>query len=236
MLADLPLWCGDIHEVMPLPFVGGIVTITSVLCGAAVGMERQRRDKPVGLRTMMLICLGACIFTQMSLLIATPWADPGRIAAQIVTGVGFLGAGAIIRERGMLIGVTTGAAIWAVAAIGLTVGAGYIVPGLFFTILAVLTLSTERLLEKVVVGRCQWAKVRIEYDPSDGKTRPLIQAVLDDHQVSDSMTAYSISPGGRETVSIRYCNRHRHHRIFLSQIAMIPSVDRIHHEDGHTSG
>jgi len=105
--------------------------VAAVGAGAAIGIERELAAKPAGLRTNILICLGAALFTILSAKIAGEqmsaggqFADRGRIAAQIVTGVGFLGAGAIIHLRRYVVGLTTAATIWAVASFGMAFGAG----------------------------------------------------------------------------------------------------------------
>jgi len=95
----------------------------AALLGAALGFEREWRGKEAGLRTNTLIAIGAALFTVMSQLFA---GDPSRVAAQVVTGVGFLGAGAIMRHRGSVQGLTTAALIWVNAAIGVAAGAGHI--------------------------------------------------------------------------------------------------------------
>jgi len=93
--------------------------------GAIIGYQRERAGKSAGLRTHILICAGAALFTVASLYGFGAVADPARVAAGIVAGIGFLGAGAIIRrEEGVVAGLTTAATIWAVAAIGLAAGAG----------------------------------------------------------------------------------------------------------------
>jgi putative Mg2+ transporter-C (MgtC) family protein len=91
--------------------------------GAIIGYQRERAGKPAGLRTHTLICIGAALFTIASIY-GFGSADPARIAAGVVTGIGFLGAGAIIRTREHIVGLTTAASIWAVAAVGLAAGAG----------------------------------------------------------------------------------------------------------------
>jgi putative Mg2+ transporter-C (MgtC) family protein len=97
----------------------------SLLLGAAIGFEREMSDKAAGLRTNTLICVGACLFMIVSKnFTGVINADPTRIAAQIVTGIGFLGAGAIMEERRRVIGLTTAATIWVVAAVGISVGVG----------------------------------------------------------------------------------------------------------------
>ncbi|MHB0946015.1 MAG: MgtC/SapB family protein [Sedimentisphaerales bacterium] len=93
----------------------------SAVLGSIIGYERHIHDKPAGLRTNALICLGSCVFTIIST--SLPGSDTGRIAAQIVTGIGFLGAGAIIQSGGSVHGLTTAAGVWIVAAIGMACGA-----------------------------------------------------------------------------------------------------------------
>jgi putative Mg2+ transporter-C (MgtC) family protein len=92
--------------------------------GAAIGLEREYRQKPAGLRTNILIAVGAALFTTVSLVVAREGGTPDRIAAQIVTGIGFLGGGAILRGGTKVHGMTTAATIWVNAAIGMTVGVG----------------------------------------------------------------------------------------------------------------
>jgi putative Mg2+ transporter-C (MgtC) family protein len=121
--------------------------IVAVILGGVIGLERELRDKPAGLRTIMLICLGACIFTIASEIVGGPDWNTTRIAAQIVTGIGFLGAGAIIRDRQAVFGLTTAATIWAVAAIGMTVGFGLLALAIFGTIAILLALLIFDFIE-----------------------------------------------------------------------------------------
>ncbi len=100
-----------------------LTLLLAVLLGALIGLEREFRDKTAGFRTVILICLGAALFTMVSLSFA-PKSDPARIAAQIVTGVGFLGAGAILRDGPRIVGLTTAAIVWLAAAIGMATGSG----------------------------------------------------------------------------------------------------------------
>ncbi|MDP9409568.1 MAG: MgtC/SapB family protein [Actinomycetota bacterium] len=128
--------------------------LTVVLCGA-IGFEREVRDQPAGFRTHILLGLGATLFTLVSAYGFEPFTraalgsgglqfDPTRISAQIVTGVGFLGAGAIIRRGGDVRGLTTAASLWATAAIGMAVGAGYLFGAAATTALAMATLYVLR--------------------------------------------------------------------------------------------
>ncbi len=123
-----------------------ISVILAVVFGAAIGLEREINGKAAGLRTNMLICLGAAVFTIISKEMGG--VSITRISAQIVTGVGFLGAGAIIQDRGGVFGLTTAATIWLVASIGTACGAGLYALAVITTLIAVLVLiglgSVER--------------------------------------------------------------------------------------------
>src|SRR5438132_11630336 len=112
----------------------------AVLLGGAIGVERELRGKAAGLRTNILICVGSTLFTRLSMVLRGPKGDMGRIAAQIVTGVGFLGAGTILHGKGSITGLTSAATIWLVAAIGVAVGAGqdYVAAGATLVVIAVL--------------------------------------------------------------------------------------------------
>lgn len=106
--------------------------LLAALLGGVVGLERELSHKPAGIRTNMLICLGAALFTIISYqMAANVGGDHTRIAAQIIPGIGFLGAGVVIRERGTIIGITSAATIFVVASIGMSVGAGLYVTGIF---------------------------------------------------------------------------------------------------------
>ncbi|MEW6253520.1 MAG: MgtC/SapB family protein [Planctomycetota bacterium] len=109
----------------------------AIAAGGLIGLERELRDKPAGFRTNILICLGAALFTLLSVKLAEGrgLVDPTRIAAQIVTGVGFLGAGAIIQRRSHVRGLTTAATIWAVASVGMAFGAGAFALGILGALL-----------------------------------------------------------------------------------------------------
>jgi putative Mg2+ transporter-C (MgtC) family protein len=115
--------------------------LLAVVCGAVIGIERQFKHKPAGLRTNIMICLGAAVFTLISVKMSLGTQDSvTRIAAQIVTGVGFLGAGAVIQDRGGIHGLTTAATIWLVASIGMACGARLYYLAIITTVLALAVL------------------------------------------------------------------------------------------------
>ncbi len=124
-----------------------------VVLGGAIGLERELQRKAAGLRTNILICVGAVLFTELSIAMSSASGDPARIAAQIVTGVGFLGAGTIIQGRGIVTGLTTAATMWLVAAIGMAVGFGALLEATGATLLVLLVLSVLRPIERVIAAR-----------------------------------------------------------------------------------
>ena len=118
--------------------------------GLLIGAEREFRGHPAGLRTMALISAGSCMFTALGLLpeFATRVVDPTRIAAQIVTGVGFLGAGSILRQGEEVRGLTTAASIWVAASLGMAVGFGYYGVAIFLAIVVIVVLVALKPLEE----------------------------------------------------------------------------------------
>ena len=188
--------------------------------GAAIGIERELRDREAGLRTHVLVSVGSALFTIVSAygfhdLIANGGpvirADPTRIAAQIVTGIGFLGAGAIIREGLSVRGLTTAATLWGVAAIGMASGAGYYSAALFGTAIVILALWPLRALAFRVLERARPEEQRIvveltgptsellaelerrgahvtHFETADEPDRRVVKLELD--QVSDELAAH----------------------------------------------
>jgi putative Mg2+ transporter-C (MgtC) family protein len=132
------VWPGDVCSI-----------ILAVVLGAAIGLEREVHKKAAGLRTNVLICLGAAVFTMISRQMgASHGGSLTRIAAGIVTGVGFLGAGAIIRDRAGVLGLTTAATIWLVASIGMACGARLYLLAVISTLIAIVVLIGLGQLEK----------------------------------------------------------------------------------------
>ena len=120
--------------------------------GAVVGLERELGTQPAGLRTHMMVSVGAALFTLAGMGIAQD-ANPSRIAAQVVTGIGFLGGGAILRDRATIRGLTTAASLWVTAAIGLAVGLEQWLAAIVTTVVAVAVLWPTKYLEREVLPR-----------------------------------------------------------------------------------
>ena len=150
----MPEWTQAIGGELGWPQTEHVVRVfAAIVLGGLVGFEREMRDKPAGFRTIILISLGACLFTILSQTLGGPDLNSTRIAAQIVTGIGFLGAGAILRDRKAVFGLTTAATIWAVAAIGMACGFGTIGLAIAGTVAILLALFAFDAVEHWIGSR-----------------------------------------------------------------------------------
>jgi putative Mg2+ transporter-C (MgtC) family protein len=149
--------------------------LLAAVLGAAIGLERELHDHPAGMRTHLLVSVGSATFTVLSLFaFAAPSADPGRIAAQVVSGIGFLGAGAILKYGATVRGLTTAASLWAVAAVGMAAGAGAWGVALAATVIVVVSLWPLRIVEERLVGSSEGrVHARLEASGTDSLGRLL---------------------------------------------------------------
>jgi len=120
---------------------------TALLCGFIIGLERQLRGKPAGIRTSILIVMGTYVFIAASMSVNSSMTDPSRIIGQVITGVGFLGAGVMLARDGMVLGVTSAATIWVLAAIGVCIGIGQDLVAIKLSVLVVIVLVGIDILE-----------------------------------------------------------------------------------------
>lgn len=176
-LAALPLL-----EPLPVDLLGRLAL--AVLLGGIVGIERELSGKPAGLRTNILICLGSALLMDLSITIGVleggvRIGDPARIAAQVVTGVGFLGAGTIMQARGEVVGLTTAATIWVVAAIGLAVGAGHRAEAIAAALLVTLVLTALGWLERWMLSfrRVVTGTVQMRRDARFDEVSPIFRGL-----------------------------------------------------------
>jgi putative Mg2+ transporter-C (MgtC) family protein len=192
---------------MPVAADDLIKLLLSLVLGGLIGWERELYDKPAGFRTNTLICVGSTLFTIFSLKIGTiPGTDSARIAAQIVSGIGFLGAGAIIRRGEAVLGLTTAATIWFVASIGMGVGAGYYLTSSVGTALALAILVLFRKFENLVDRFHTTRTYHVILSAEDEAVKELSRAldscglrVLGNKQVkSDNRYFYEITLSGRK--------------------------------------
>ncbi|MEM4202391.1 MAG: MgtC/SapB family protein [Candidatus Hadarchaeum sp.] len=139
--------------------------LIAALCGAAIGTERERGDRPAGLKTYVLISLGACLFSLLSLRQFPQ--DPARVAAQVVIGVGFLGAGVIVVYGGThIVGITTAASVWATAAVGMAAGFGYLLTSLYVTALILFFLFLLPVVESGLIEKVRRRRLYLMLEAS----------------------------------------------------------------------
>ena len=218
LFADLPV----------LLFRAGV----AVLCGGIFGIERELRHKPAGFRTNISICLGAALYMIISARIAAAagpeyMTDPGRVAAQVVTGIGFLGAGTIIRARGHVIGLTSAAMIWLVAAIGLFVGAGYPMSAFILTVLTVLTLTLLGTWERRLLGKCIVRECRVQVGGDPGEVRQRIERALRIQRMPLEGLRLHRGAAGASLLTFPVCSNHPAHRGFLAELWEIDQVTEV---------
>ena len=158
--------------------------LVALAIGGAIGLEREFKGKPAGIRTNMLMCFGACLIMIISIEVARMrggTADPGRIAAQVVTGIGFLGAGTIIRSRFHVAGLTTAATIWVLSALGLAIGAGYLLLAVVGGFLITLTLTLIGYVEKALKRRRGYYVVQLDLENREGIIGSILELFRDMH-------------------------------------------------------
>lgn len=156
------------------------------LLGALIGLEREIHGRTAGFRTHLLVSLGSALFMAVSINFYREFGnfsgalpvgvDPGRVAAQVVTGIGFLGAGAIIRDKASVRGLTTAACLWITSAIGLACGAGMYLLPILVTVVALVSLVALKKIEGVL-SRDRYAMLKIESDYVEGQLERIIQTV-----------------------------------------------------------
>lgn len=147
-----------IQTIAPLTWKG---LFTTFVCGGIVGLERQLCGKPAGIRTSTLICMGTYIFSILGIHLAGATGDPSRVIGQVITGIGFLGAGVILTREGAVIGITSAATIWVLAAIGVLAGNGSYLAAIAVALLTVGILVGVNILESIFVGLQRGVHARI---------------------------------------------------------------------------
>ena len=227
---------GNWWALLPAPWSPIALTIAAVVAGAIIGVERERREKPAGLRTLVLVCLGSAVFTMTGFAFTTTTGDSGRVAAQIVTGVGFLGGGVILRESIGVTGATTAASIWITAAMGMLVGSGRGGAGVALALAVRLVLVALYMLEEHWVSALADANVTLVVDPDHGKTRILIERILVEYDLHYAIREMRTRPDGLVHMVVRFRLALRHWRQLLADLAALPAVREIEEGGGEARG
>lgn len=217
----------EFRSILPDLFMKSLV---AVLCGGLIGIERERRGKPAGLRTTILICLGSTLYMLVGDYITTRYlgvqSDPSRIASQVVTGIGFIGAGTIIQSRGAISGLTSAAVIWTVAGIGLCIGAGFPFIALYFTLLVLFVLVFLSQYEHKLLGKCHFVSATLKFKDHEGKLWAELSEILREHDITT--TQYQIrKEKGVTVIDLKYCDKHPAHNRFMYDLWKASSIKEI---------
>ena len=205
--------------------------LVALLCGGLIGLERELKSKAAGIKTNMLICVGATLYTAISIMVATYdgggggfKSDPARIAAQIVSGVGFLGGGAVLQSKGNIVGLTTAATIWLVAALGVWIGMGHLVVAICVTVMIVVVLVSVNFLENQFLGRKRLFRITIHLrEKSDEVTRAAIEGLMNDHEIN--LEDYrEIMSGEQPEIRLSYVGRKSDHSGMLLDLWKIRGI------------
>jgi putative Mg2+ transporter-C (MgtC) family protein len=218
-------WLSESWRVLlPMPWANLLLMLVAIPCGMLIGGERQRREKPAGLRTLCLVCLGSAVFTTVSFAFTSNTGDSGRVSAQIVTGIGFLGAGVILHGRRTVSGMTTAATIWMTAAIGMVVGAGYGVAGL------ALSLLVNRLLVGFFLYETRWHPdlrrvcVVLDFAANGGLTRVRIERILVDYNLVGATSEWAEAKEESGSLTLRVKLPRIHLYELLAELVEVPGV------------
>lgn len=225
MIATLPVHFSTIEQ---LAFSQGTTTrlLMALAMGGVIGLEREWRHKASGLRTNMLICMGAALFTMLSAVLAgdnSP--NKGQVASNIVQGIGFLGAGLILHTGSRVLGLTSAATVWVVAAIGMACGAGLYVEAVIATVIVYCALRFIGLLE----SRSGWKRFPMLYEVrgSDDKTMfAAILAVLDREHLR-LIIVNREKLGDLERVTFTVSASSARHRSLLAKLVESDAADKV---------
>lgn len=208
----------------------GFKICLAILCGGLIGLERELKHKPAGLRTNILICVGSVLFTAVSILMAgsTPDhpGDPTRVAAQIVSGIGFLGGGMILQSGGSVSGLTSAATVWVVAAIGMCIGLGFPITASMFTVTVFCTLYFVSKVDNKIFGKLHCYETWIHLKTIDPSARA---EIMETFQHGDlEITRLTIDEKDeRYQIVARYFSSETRHLRIQAALWSVSSVDRI---------
>ena len=197
--------------------------LLSILVGGAIGVEREYRSKSAGFRTMTLICMGSALFTVFSIIIGGT-GNPDRIASNIATGIGFVGAGVIFKSDFGVNGITTAAMIWVTASLGMGIGAGYELVSVIGCVLILLMLYSFGLMENWIDRLNQMRNYKISYPFRDG-TIQRIEKCFKTHHLKYKR-AGEIKDGDQITFEWFVRGKQKNHLAFIEVILHDPEVNR----------
>lgn len=223
MLSALLIW-GREMQFLDIEFATKLGL--ALVVGGFIGAEREYHDKAAGFRTIILICVGATLFTHFSQLLGGE-EDPVRIAASVVSGVGFLGAGVILRHGGQVIGLTTASTIWLTAALGMGLGGGYYVPVLIAASIILVILWVFPRLEAIIDNIREHRRYHVTLTQNDQKVTQLDQ-LFEEHNLD--IVSFKLAKEGAQLLCEWTADGHHdNHNRLMERLIADPEIAKFHH-------
>jgi putative Mg2+ transporter-C (MgtC) family protein len=199
------------HNEMASGFVAGSMTrlLLAAILGGLIGLERQLKHRAAGLRTNMFICFGAALFTLLSRALAGEPSDAARIAAQIIPGIGFIGAGSILHLRGLTSGITTAATIFVVASVGMAAGGGLYVTAMFATALVLVALFTLGHVEETFNLKMLMSNFEVTGPSAEQISKEVTRILESHHRLMQNVCSASTGEHTRLQFDVEGCSRER---------------------------
>lgn len=208
------------------PFFSDVLAVLGSICaGLAIGWDREQSGKAAGFRTFALVCLGSTLFTLIARELNTP-DSVARIVGQVVSGIGFIGAGAVFRDKSRVSGLTTAAGIWVCSAIGVIFGLGYLPFGILISFFVFVLFRLQRKAEQLIFGKCELKTVCISFKENGNLNSAKIISALGDNQRLNLRRVAS-AESTMTQFKLDCCSNHKSHREFLGDLANLDFIESI---------
>jgi putative Mg2+ transporter-C (MgtC) family protein len=211
------------------PFIAETMVrlLLAAILGGAVGLERELRHRPTGLRTNLFICFGAAMYTILSFKLAGEFSgDHTRIAAQIIPGIGFIGAGSIIHARAGVTGLTSAATLFVVASIGMACGGGLYAPAVFATVMILLSLVLLGRLEERFSLKSFTTGYEVTGEDSDRVIGAINSVLEDEHKVMQTVSVGRV--GEKSKVQFTVEGTRKEHESLQARLRLLPEAEQVH--------
>src|SRR5579871_1545523 len=222
-----------LHTVVPRLEVAPIVTqsilrlIVAAILGGLIGLERELKHKPAGLRTNLFICFGAALFTLLSEQLAANFiGDHTRIAAQIIPGIGFIGAGSIIHARSGITGLTSAATLFVVASIGMACGGGLYFPAIFATILILLCLVLLGGVEERFSLKTFVTGYEVTGQDAESVVGAINTVLEDEHKLMQTVSIGKVNDKSKVQFTVE--GTRREHESLQARLRLLPEAEHLH--------
>ena len=208
------------------PYLGDLLAVfCSVFAGLFIGWDREQSGKAAGFRTFALVCLGSTLFTLIGKELATLESET-RIIGQIISGIGFIGAGSVFQEKNKISGLTTAAGIWVCSAIGVIFGLGYLPFGILISLFVIILFRLQKRAERLLFGACEFQDLEITFSNEGNKNQI---KVLSAFEGDPRLNLRVLDSGSIDLakITIRSCCNHKIHRSFLSELSSFDFITKI---------